>query len=181
MLNIISKILTQNSFWAIIGIIIGVLLSTGIKYIRDKLRIVRLKKMIGLELQSILYQIHQKKDITSQMINSLKENKILSGKSVKIINTGYKSHIAELYEHLSLNQRNCLHFIHERLDIADETLFSFEDSYINNPHKEMRDLLLASYKKKLPEIMECYKVVSDLINSYLNGTPKDVFNIKIKT
>ena len=75
---------------------------------------------------SILAQIPWKKTIIGEIIDNLDEEKVLSGLSVGIMNTGYKQHIAELYEHLSILQRNCLHVIHERLNIADKTLSSFE-------------------------------------------------------
>ena len=173
-----SELLKSPPFWTIVGVLTGFLLGEGSRYIRYRLRISRLKKLIKDELRSILFQISQKKDIVQQIIAKLKSHAILSGVSVAIINTGYRQHIAELYEHLTVLQRNSLPVIHERLEVADRVLDSLEhdlpsalrEKIINDPFK--------AYQGRMEDIFESYGAVEDLIRKYLNGKPIDVFSVE---
>lgn len=173
------ELIRTQSFWALIGVLFGFLLGEGTRYIRYRLRRYRLERIIEEELKSILVQIPQKKDITVQMIDRLNNRRILSGLSVGIINTGYKQHISELYEHLTLLQRNCLHVIHEYLNIAEKILFSFEKNFMDALLKEknIHDPF-ETYKGRLQDVLESYDKVESLIKGYLNGKPTDVFYIE---
>ena len=119
-------------FWSLICVLFGFLLGEGCRYIRYRLRILKLKRIIKEELKSILAQIPQKKEIVNQIILELENKKILPGFSVGIINIGYNKHISELYKYLNINQRNCLHVIYEHLKVAEKTLFSFEQDLISS-------------------------------------------------
>ncbi|MBA7638294.1 hypothetical protein ES703_45947 [subsurface metagenome] len=177
--NRASELVKSPYFWNLIsvisGIILGFLLGEGSRYLRYRLRIRKLKRVVKEELMSILAQIPWKKTIIGEIIDNLDEEKVLSGLSVGIMNTGYKQHIAELYEHLSILQRNCLHVIHERLNIADKTLSSFEHDIASAVREKIIDKPFELYKSRLQEILQSYNVIEDLIKKYLAGKPIDVF------
>ena len=118
-----------SSFWALIGVTLGFALGEGSRLVRRWVRIGKLKKLVRDELVSIQMQIPQKREILGKMISALKKHQLLSGVSVAIVNIGYHQHISELYEHLSVNQRNCLHVIHEHLRVADEVMNRFMDDF----------------------------------------------------
>ena len=136
--------------------------------------------MIEKELKSILAQIPQKKNIINRILSELEKGNILSGLSVGIVSTGYKNHISELYEHLYLEQRNCLHVIYEYLDVADKILSSFEPDCKSVPvGSQVHSSRVEMYKKRFHEILNSYDFVLDLIKKYLQGNPPEVFkNIK---
>jgi hypothetical protein len=142
------------------------------------LRIYRLKRIVKEELKSILSQIPLKKDIVNQIISSLEKQRILSGLSVKIVNTGYNRHIEELYEHLTVLQRNCLHVIHEHLAVADKILFSFEQDFLSAKREQIIDNPFDAYKGRFRDILNSYSVVEKLIKGYLKGKPEDVFFVE---
>ena len=153
------------------------MLGEGAGYIRYRIRICRLKKIIREELKAIQYQIKQKKDIVSQTIEHLKQQKILPTLSVPIVATGYRQHIGELYEHLSEIERNCLHIIYERLNVADVVLDSFESNFLTAVDKQVLADPYQAYLDRFTEINDSYAVVQELIRSYLKHKPIDVFQI----
>lgn len=170
----------RNLISVILGVILGFLLGEGSRYLRYWLRIRRLKRIVKEELRSILFQIPLKRDVVNQIITKLENQRILSGVSVGIINTGYKQHITELYEHLSFLQRNCLHVIHEHLNLADKTLFSFEHEIISAIREKIIKNPFETYKGRFQDILKSFDVVEGLIKGYLNGKPTDVFYIENK-
>ena len=180
-----SELIKLPYFWnlvsVIVGVILGFVLSEVYRHRHYRSRIRNLKRMVKEELKSILAQIPWKKTIIREIIDNLDEQKVLSGVSVGIMNTGYKQHIAELYEHLSILQRNCLHVIYERLDIADKTLSSLEQNIKSAVREKIIDKPFQLYKSRLQEILHSYDVVEDLIKKYLNGKPTDVFCVEKET
>jgi len=176
------QLINYPYFWNLIsvitGVILGFLLGEGGRYIHYCLRIHKLKKIIKDELRAIIAQIPKKKDIVNQIIAALEKRQTLSGLSVRIINTGYNQHIAELYEHLPILKRNCLHVIHESLNIADKTLYSFERDFISIG--KIIDYPFMTYKGRFLDILHTYDKVEKLIKEYLEGKPSDVFYIKNK-
>jgi len=176
-----SELIKSPYFWNLIsvisGVILGFLLGEGIRQLHYRLRIRKLKRIVKEELRSILAQIPQKKNIVKNIIAALEKQQILSGVSVGIINTGYKQHIAELYEHFSFLQRNCLHTIHERLNVADKTLFSFEHDLISAIREKIIDNPFEAYKRRFQDILKSYDAVEGLIKGYLDGELADVFYV----
>ena len=112
------------------------------------------------------------------MIAALEKHQLLPGISVGIINTGYHHHIEEIYEHLSVYQRNCLHVIHERLRVADVVM----NDYMEDFQAASRDKIvvdpIATFKTLLGDIDASYKLVESLIGEYLDRRPPDVFDVK---
>jgi hypothetical protein len=98
-------------------------------------------------------------------------------KSVHALSRGYEQNIAELYQHLSKRERNCLHVIYERLRVAEDVLDSFERDYVSTVREKMVDDPNEVYASRLSEIYESYDLIDKLIDSYLQSRPIDVFYI----
>ena len=157
---------------------VGFLLGEGSRYIRYRSDISRNKKLVRAELQSILSQIPQKRDIINQAIKHLNQDRFLTTLSVRSVTTGYYSVVEALYPHLSLIDRNCLHVIFERIRVADDVMEKFEDSFI----KAMKDKIIpnvsVTYAERLKELLESFIVIEQLTKSYLADSSIDVFGIE---
>lgn len=163
---------------AIVGIVIGFGLGEVSRWIRGLLRIKKLKVLIEDELKAIKYQIPQKRDIIRKIVDAIDNRELLGGSSVRFLNAGYQTYFAEINEHLTPKQRNCIHLIHESLKNIDVGLFCFEEEFrsaLNDP--AVTDPYFAS-KAHLQDYLSSLDVVHKLIESYLNGKPIDVFYIE---
>jgi hypothetical protein len=172
----IDEFFKHQPFWTLAAVVVGFMLGEGSRYIREKLRIWRLKRTIRKELKSIKFQIPQKKDILSQLVDNLKKKALLPGLSVPIVSVGYNEMIKDLYDHLSSLQRNCLHVIYERVRIADKVLGSFKDDFLAAAKGGLLSDPWKAFTDQFEEIDKSYDVVLDLIDSYLSGIPIDVFD-----
>ena len=127
------------------------------------------------ELETMLAQVPQKRDILHQAIAHLKQKQVMPTLSVHTVTTGYYSVLEALYPHLQLVERNCLHVIFERLRVADEQMDGFEDSFV----KAVKDKIIEdpwfTYISRLDELLESYTVIEQLACSYLAMRPIDVF------
>ncbi len=164
----------------LIGVIVGFLLGEGSRLLRHRWQIHRNKKLVKAELSAILAQLPHKKDILNQAITSMKGGRLLPMVSVRILAIGYQSVLKELYPHLSALEQHCLHVIYERLRVADQFMDSFEDNFTKAILEKTFPDPWAVYTGKTEEILESYKVVQDLAQSYLSCSPIDVFGIKQK-
>ncbi|MBN8476774.1 hypothetical protein [Sulfuritalea sp.] len=161
--------------WTLAAVFLGFMLGEGSRYIRERLRVFRLKRTIQKELESIQRQIPQKKEIVSQIIGNLGKRVLLPGLSVPIISLGYDELIKAVYEHLSPLQRNCLHVIYERLRVADNTLANFKDDFLAMIKAGVLADPWKAFADQFQDINASYDVVEDLIASYLSNRPIDVF------
>lgn len=161
----------------VFGVIVGFLLGEGSRYARRRWEIWRNKRIIRTELQSILSQIPNKKDILSQAIAHFRQKRFMPTLSVRMGTTGYYSVLGDLYPHLTTAQRNSLHVIYERLRVADEQMDNLEESFV----RAVKDKIITdpwdTYTGKLAELLESYKVVEQLAREYLAGRPINVFEV----
>ena len=95
--------------------------------------------------------------------------------SVRSVRTGYDVYLDDLYKIYTELERNCLHVIYERSRISDEIMDSFEKDFQESLKlgiiKEPWDTAIG----KLEELLQSYDVIDGLIQSFLDGTPTDVF------
>lgn len=170
----------EAALWTLAGVFVGFSLGEGSRYVRHRVRIGRLKRVLYSELESIKAQIPFMRDICEQIIRSLDQREILPGLAVPTINEGYRSVIGEIYEYLTLLERNCLHIIYGRLKAGEGFLTSFERQLID----VVRDNTIVSpfdvFADQVNEIRKSYDYVEELIESYLQRTPIDVFEVKVK-
>ena len=162
----------------IIGMVVGFGLGEVSRWIHGLLRTRKLKALIEDELEAIKYQIRDKRDIIKQILNALANSQILGGSSVKFLDAGYRTYFFEINEHLTLLQRNCIHVIYERLNNIDGVLFAFEDEF----RSASKDPVVSdAYEKAIANLTDCkdsLNVIRKLIDSYLDGSPIDVFYIE---
>lgn len=167
--------------WSLAGVVVGYCLGEGTRWMRERLRVRRLKKVLRAELSSVRAQIKDKEDILLQAIQALNTQEVLPMISVHTIRTGYDVHFNELYERYSDHERNCLHVIYERVRIADEMMDSFhedfqkalKDGYVKQPWDFARG--------QLENLLESYKVVDKLTESFLKGKLVDVFHTEVRS
>ena len=160
---------------ALVGVAVGFLLGEGSRYIRYRVEIWRNKRLVRTELQSVLAQIPQKRDILNQAIASMKHQRFMPMLSVGTVTLGYYSVQESVYPHLKPIERNCLHIIFERLRVADEQMDGMEEAFM----RAVRDKVPADpwgvFVGRCEELLTSYDVIADLASSYLAGKPVDVF------
>jgi hypothetical protein len=174
----INSIIESPSFWAIAGVVIGYALNEISRVIRDAFKRKNIKNVIVEELISIKYQIDQKIDILNQAISALKNGDYLATESVPIITIGYETNINNIYSELNVRERNCLHVIYSRLKIAEDIMRKFEVDFLTNVTNKTIKNPFAMSIDRMEELIESYNVVKELIDSYQNDKPIDVFNIE---
>lgn len=160
---------------ALAGVVVGFLLGEGSRYLRYRWEICRNNKIVRTELQTILSQMPQKRDILRQAIAHLKQQRFMPTLSVRSVVTGYYSVLDDLYPHLSLVERNCLHVIYERLRVADEQMDGFEESFVRAVKDKIIDDPWSAYAGRLEELLASFDVVEDLARAYIARKPIDVF------
>ena len=159
----------------IAGVLIGFLLGEGARYARYRWEIWRNRRIIRTELQTILAQLPQKQDILRQAIEHFKQQRFMPTLSVRSVTTGYRAVLNDLYPHLTLIERNCLHVIYERLRVADEQMDGLEESFIRAVKDKIIGDPWATYTGRLEELVESYKVVDYLVRAYIANQSVDVF------
>lgn len=160
---------------ALVGVMVGFILGEGSRYARYRWDICRNKKIIMTELQTILSQLPQKRDVLRQAIGHLKQQSFMPTLSVRAVSTGYHSVLDDLYPHLSLVERNCLHVIYERLRIADEQMDGLEESFIKAVKDKIMDNPWLAYAGQLEELLASFDVIERLARAYIAKEPIDVF------
>lgn len=160
---------------ALIGVISGFLLGEGSRYLRYWVQVHRNKKLIRFELESILKQLPQKRDILKQAIESMRNQQFLATNSVRAISIGYYAVREEVYLHLDSTERNCLHVIYEYLRIADEQMEELEDFFIHSVKNGIPPNPSDAYIGRCEDLLNSYEIVPNLVKSYLSGRPINVF------
>lgn len=171
----LERMSDSEGFWALAGVLAGVVLGEGVRWVRERGERAKQKRVIQEELRAIRGQIAQKVDLINQMIKSLKNGRYLPGRSVAIVNLGYRRFGAELYPHLSPAERNTLHVVHERLRIADDELEQFERKFQQDLQEEVVADPFTAAADRLGELRESYRAMDELIHGYLAGQALDVF------
>ena len=164
-----------SPWFALAGVLLGFLLGEGSRYARYRWEIWRNKRIIKTELQTILSQLPQKQDILRQALGKLKEKRFMSTLSVRAVTTGYHAVLDDLYPHLSLVERNCLHVVYERLRVMDEQMDGLEQTFISSVKDKIIGDPWSAYGGRLEELLESCAVIDDLARGYIAGSPVDVF------
>ncbi len=138
----------------------------------------RLKATIYEELLSVRSQIHQQVDIINQCVEHLNEGRVLPARRVKNISIGYDSYIQTIYAHLTREQRNLLHLIYGKLEIADVTLDGFEDNIKYDINLMGVQGATKKYLGTMRDMKKNYERLVPLIDSYLINDPVDVYYIE---
>lgn len=165
--------------WGLIGVILGFVLSEASSVLHHRIRLWRLKKALRAECESAVAQIPQLVDILDQCMASLKQKQILPGPAVKAISTVYGATITELAPYLSTKERNLLHVAYERLRVGDEILASYAADLLNALKEKVMGDPWQAYIDRITGQIDSYKVVRELLRSYLDGELIDVFHLNL--
>jgi len=169
---------TATPWFTLLGVALGFLFGEGSRYARYRWDVRRNRKLVKAELQAVLAQLPQKRDILQQAIAHLKQQQFMPTLSCHTVTTGYYSVLEQLYPHLSLRERTCLHIIFERLRVADEQTDEFEKSFVGALRDKIMGDPWGAFAGRLEELLASYQVVEDLARSYLAGKPVDVFGVE---
>ncbi len=175
-----SKVGLVGILGTVIGVILGFLLNLVYDCFKHRFRIRRLKQALKDECRSLIKQIPQLIHIFQEIIKNLRKDKILPGESVHSLSTVYNSVIVEISPYLSLKERNVLHVIYERLRVGDEIL----ENYMSILARELAEKFIQDpinlWISRMQDQIGSYNKVEELINSYLQGNPNDVFYLDSK-
>lgn len=171
---------SSTPWFALAGVALGFMLGEGSRYARYRWDIYRNKNLVLAELQTIVAQLPQKRDILQQAIAQLKGQHFMPTLSCRTVTTGYYSVLEDLYPHLSLRERTSLHIIFERLRVADDQMDEFEKNFIGALKDKIIDDPWMMFAGRLEELLNSYLVVEHLARSYLAGKPEDVFSVEAK-
>ncbi|MDD2901412.1 MAG: hypothetical protein PHU44_03165 [Syntrophales bacterium] len=174
----------DKAFWGIIGTVLGVIIgffcNVAHTYYLKRMRTCELKKALKDECISLKNQLPMLIDIFEQCIQKLSQGKILPGPAVHSLSTVYRSSISEIYPYLSLKERNLLHVVYERLRVGDEIL----ENYVSILSRELQEGLIndpiQGWIIRMKDQIDSYRIVDNLLKSYINKNPIDVFNIDAK-
>ena len=160
---------------ALLGVIVGFVLNEASKLFKDKCLSKKLKKALEDELSTNLYQLDQKTEIANQMKYALNQGNFLPGISVPFASSVYDHHFPSILKELSPIQRDNVRHIYSNLMLLDEVLFSLEKSYKEDIQEGVLVDTNAAYVGKIDDVLNNYEVLKELINCYLNGSPKDIY------
>ena len=160
---------------ALLGVIVGFILNEVSKLVKDKRLSKKLREALEDELNSNHFQLDQKIDIANQMKNALKKGNFLPGTSVPFASSVYDHHFPAILKDLSPIQRDNIRHIYSNLRVLDEINFSMEKSYKEDILESALADTNAAYIGKIDDVLNNYRVLKDLITSYLDGSPKDIY------
>ena len=161
--------------WGLIGVLLGFFLGEGYRLMLERYNIRKMKEVLQSELRSIKAQIKSKEDILLQAIQKFQTRHVLPTISVRTVRTGYDAYLGSLYLTYSERERNCLHVIYERLRISDEIMDSFDKDFQESLKSGLVEQPWDVAVSQLEELLRAYDVIDRLIQSFLDGTPEDVF------
>ena len=164
---------------ALIGVLLGVIVGfvlNELSQIIKKWRLTKqLKDALHDELNSNLYQLDQKIDIAHQMKTAIEQGNFLPSMSVPFASSVYSHHFPSILKDLSSIQRDNISHIYSNLRLLDEITFSMEKSYKEDIQGSVLADINSAYLGKIDDIINNYHVLKQLIASYLEGNPKDIY------
>lgn len=157
------------------GVALGFVLGEGWAAVRRWRDVRRDKRTLIAELETIVAQIPDKIYLLYKAIAALEKSEVLPLTSVRVVTSSYEQTYENLLPHLTQKQRNCLHVVYERIRVAEEFMESFHTNLLGMINANSSDDPIGSYKGIAHDMKDSYMVVLDLIRSYLDGKPIDVF------
>lgn len=171
---------SPSQVWTLIstltGVVAGFLLNAIWQGIREWWKNRRLKDALYEELDTLLHQIEQKKDVASKMIAELENGGILPGNNVPAATVIYDNHFDLLSKHINTIERDNIHNIYTRIKFDDEFLSNFERLFKEDVEGEAVADPWKAYKGKLENIIQDYEVAQALIERLKDGDPKDIYH-----
>jgi hypothetical protein len=164
-----------SEIWALIGVLFGFTLGEISQILRRHWSISRAKKNLKLELRTLLGIIPQKRHIIAQAREALHKNKIMPTSGIPISRIGYDIYFPAALPALNTVSRSCIHNIYERLILNDSFLDRYKDEIITAIREKIINNPYTEYAARFIEFDHSYVIAQDLINSYLEDKPIDVY------
>lgn len=170
----------MDTIFGLLGVIVGFLLSEIAQTWREERRIGQAKDALINELRSLRAEIPQLRDACIRTSVALRRGELPSAQAVPAITAAYDAYFPILHEQLSVKERNCLHIIYSRLKAADRVLSDIERDLTAAMAQGMYEDPFGVFADRLSAVCDTYDVIDELIKSFLDGRPVDVFPVKKK-
>jgi hypothetical protein len=159
----------------LIGVVIGFGLSIGYEGWKNYSRKKMLLQALRSEIESIIKQIPSFIDLCIQAKESLQQRQVLPLESVRATTVIYDSYFAEIVPELEIEERNVIIVAYERVRVADAFRWDFKDRFFRDLNEKSLNNPIEVYKKLLQDMIVGYLETTELLLSYLQGRPIDVF------
>jgi hypothetical protein len=180
-MDFFTELFNRKEIWTIIGIILGFSLTEITRSIRKALENRRLRGALYDELDSIYFQLEQKKDLINNVINALDKMEIFPATSVAPATAIFDTQLAFIIKLLKPIERDDIQNIYGRLRILDKFFDNFEERFTTSlKDKVITDPWLA-YRSMLNDHKNSCGVAQELILSVLEKKPLDIYSRKKKT
>jgi len=160
---------------ALLGVVTGFVLSEAATILRSWLRNKRYKNALEDELKTNLYQLAQKEDIAQQMSNELDQGTFLPGLSVPFASTVYEAHFPPIIHLFTSVERDNIRHIYSNLMTLDHVMGDMEGSYKQDVQSGVMKDVNSAYKSRIDDVLKNYSVLKNLISSFLEGNPVDIY------
>ena len=179
MIDWLQTTASPNQIWTLLSTLVGVIAGFSLNAIWQGVtrwyKNRRLKNALYDELDTLLHQIEQKKDLARKMRSALSDGGILNGDGVPCASVIYDNHFDSMSKHLGALERDNIHNIYTRLKRSDDFLANFERLMIEDLEGEAVDDPWKAYARKLGGIIEDYEVAQALIEKVLADNPEDIY------
>ena len=175
------EIINNGGILALVGVIVGFLLSEASSIIKKHIERKDAKKSLLDEVRFNHKQTENKIDILNQVVSALRNKRFLSTKCSKYSTTEFERlyHIA--IPKLSNLERDNLRHLNSFYLTIDNLLNGFDESFKNDlDNTEVRENTLDSIYEagiiQLENIRESLQISLTLSTGYLKGKPLPIFN-----
>ena len=161
----------------LLGVVLGFCLSQGTDWVTGFKRRRKVRFAIESELRSLYNQIPQYIEIINHCISALKTSRVLPGECLPPKNNIYVALTSELPAILNIKDLNILHVIYSTVSLAHDFLCSSETRLKSDIREGIVDRPYDTYVHKFGDLVKALERTKYLINSFLKGSPIDVFSI----
>lgn len=165
----------KEAIISLAGVLVGFALGEGSRWIRDRSRRSRLRKALRAELVTIRAAVQDKGEILGAAHESLALRRVLPLGAVHFPRTIYEAHGEDIVPWLKPIERNILHVIYERTRVSDEVMDAHEAKITAVIGAGVVDDPFLAARNTLTELTESNALVVQLIDSFLDDNPIDVF------
>jgi hypothetical protein len=130
------------------------------------------------ELDTKYFQLGHKKDTLNNIIKALDKNEIIPGTAVKTADAVFNNNAAALILILNPTERDVVQNVYSRMKIVDQFLENFEDRLIFFIKDKIVDHPFQIFITRVNEIIENCNIAQELIQSFLDNNPVDIYKRK---
>ena len=169
-----------SGFLGIVGVVVGMLLSEGIRWWRELRGAEQLRSSLLYELDLNVRFIYQKADTITQMLTSLKDGKVMSGESVHFANAVYANNLPRFVSMLPSRELASLHVIYDHLNTVDSEMYAHHARILEVDATPKLEKVLQVQESRLRQILETLNLTERMILDHLRGMPADVAHSEVE-